>query len=153
MEYTNSPFSGRRSGCEVRQVLRFIPGPSHCTGEPDDAGPGGCRAGFAGDRLVAALERADLHYLVFECLGQRATSRAGAVDPCMASAAIGDSAPGTTGVLMLTRDSGDTWQRVDMPVEPDSAMWVVRQRPDTPNLVLAASRYGYLYRSDDRGQS
>jgi len=54
---------------------------------------------------------------------------------------------------MLTRDSGDTWQRVDMPVEPDSAMWVVRQRPDTPNLVLAASRYGYLYRSDDRGQS
>ena len=71
----------------------------------------------------------------------------------MASAAIGDSAPGTTGVLMLTRDSGDTWQRVDMPVEPDSAMWVVRQRPDTPNLVLAASRYGYLYRSDDRGQS
>ena len=54
---------------------------------------------------------------------------------------------------MLTRDSGDTWQRVDMPVEPDSAMWVVRQRADTPNLVLAASRYGYLYHSDDRGQS
>ena len=104
-------------------------------------------------RPSTLVERADLHYLVFECLGQRATSRAGAIDPCMASAAIGDSAPGTTGVLMLTRDSGDTWQRVDMPVEPDSAMWVVRQRPDTPNLVLAASRYGYLYRSDDRGQS
>jgi len=104
-------------------------------------------------RPSTLVERGDLHYLVFECLGQRATSRAGAVDPCMASAAIGDSAPGTTGVLMLTRDSGDTWQRVDMPVEPDSAMWVVRQRPDTPNLVLAASRYGYLYRSDDRGQS
>jgi len=69
-------------------------------------------------RPSTLVERGDLHYLVFECLGQRATSRAGAVDPCMASAAIGDSAPGTTGVLMLTRDSGDTWQRVDMPVEP-----------------------------------
>jgi hypothetical protein len=32
-------------------------------------------------------------------------------------------------------------------------MWVVRTQPDTPSLVLAASRYGYLYRSDDRGTS
>jgi photosystem II stability/assembly factor-like uncharacterized protein len=76
-----------------------------------------------------------------------------AVDPCMAWAAIGDATPGTTGVLMLTRDAGDTWQRVDMPVEPNSAMWVVRTQPDHPERVLAASRYGYLYESGDRGQS
>lgn len=34
----------------------------------------GVGAGFAGDRLDAALdlvERADLNYLVFECLGER----------------------------------------------------------------------------------
>jgi photosystem II stability/assembly factor-like uncharacterized protein len=76
-----------------------------------------------------------------------------AVDPCTAWAAIGDSTPGTTGVLMLTHDVGDTWQRVDMPVEPNSAMWVVRTQPDHPERVLAASRYGYLYESSDRGQS
>jgi photosystem II stability/assembly factor-like uncharacterized protein len=74
-----------------------------------------------------------------------------AVDPRTAWAAIGDSTPGTTGVLMRTRDEARTWERVDMPVEPNSAMWVVRTQPDTPELILAASRYGYLYRSDDRG--
>jgi len=74
-----------------------------------------------------------------------------AVDPNTAWAAIGDATPGTTGVLMRTKDGARTWQRVDMPVEPNSAMWVVRTQPDTPELVLAASRYGYLYRSDDRG--
>ena len=76
-----------------------------------------------------------------------------AVDPSTAWAAIGDSTPGTTGVLMRTRDAGDTWQRVDMPVEPNSAMWVVRTQPDHPERVLAASRYGYLYESLDGGES
>lgn len=76
-----------------------------------------------------------------------------AVDPCTAWAAIGDATPGTTGVLMRTRDAGQTWERVDMPVEPNSAMWVVRTQPDAPERVLAASRYGYLYESTDGGVS
>jgi photosystem II stability/assembly factor-like uncharacterized protein len=76
-----------------------------------------------------------------------------ALDRRTAWAAIGDSTPGTTGVLMRTRDAGDTWQRVDMPVEPNSAMWVVRTQPDHPERVLAASRYGYLYESGDGGAS
>lgn len=76
-----------------------------------------------------------------------------AADPCSAWAAIGDFTPGTTGTLMHTCDAGDTWERVDMPVQPNSAMWVVRTQPDDPNLIFAASRYGYLYRSDDRGKS
>jgi photosystem II stability/assembly factor-like uncharacterized protein len=54
---------------------------------------------------------------------------------------------------MRTRDGARSWERVDMPVEPNSAMWVVRTQPDAPELVLAASRYGYLYRSDDRGET
>jgi hypothetical protein len=40
-----------------------------------------------------------------------------------------------------------------MPVEPNSAMWVVRTQPDLPRRVLAASRYGYVYESDDCGES
>lgn len=76
-----------------------------------------------------------------------------AADPCKAWAAIGDATPGTTGVLMRTDDSGRTWQPVEMPVPPNSAMWVIRTQADDPNLMLAASRYGYLYRSTDRGAS
>ncbi|HLG73583.1 MAG TPA: hypothetical protein VK009_24455 [Chloroflexota bacterium] len=68
-------------------------------------------------------------------------------------ATCGDFTPGTTGSLARTSDAGKTWQFVDMPVQPNSAMWVVRMQPDTPNLMLAASRYGYVYRSDDAGQT
>ncbi len=76
-----------------------------------------------------------------------------AVDPCTAWAAIGDATPGTTGVLMVTHDAGTSWQRINMPHEPNSAMWVVRTQPDHPERVLTASRYGYLYESHDRGKS
>jgi photosystem II stability/assembly factor-like uncharacterized protein len=73
-------------------------------------------------------------------------------DPCSAWATVGDSTPGETGALMRTRDLGQSWQAVQMPVEPNSAMWVVRAQPDSRDLVMAASRYGYLYRSDDGGK-
>ncbi|MBV9595508.1 MAG: hypothetical protein JOZ87_01505 [Chloroflexi bacterium] len=74
-----------------------------------------------------------------------------AVDPCTAWAAIGDSTPGTTGALMRTSDAGQTWQAAQLDQPPNSAMWVVRTQPDQPKRVLAASRYGYLYESQDGG--
>jgi len=75
------------------------------------------------------------------------------LDPCSAWAAIGDFTPGTDGALPRTHDTGKTWQPVAMPVKPNSSMWVVRTQADNPQLVLAASRNGYLYRSDDAGHS
>ena len=75
------------------------------------------------------------------------------LDASTAWATIGDATPGRTGSLARTSDGGETWDFVDMPEPPNSAMWVVHMQPDTPGLMLAASRYGYLYRSDDHGQS
>ena len=40
-----------------------------------------------------------------------------------------------------------------MPVEPNSAIWALGVHPADPQLVFAGSRYGYLYRSDDGGDS
>jgi photosystem II stability/assembly factor-like uncharacterized protein len=74
-------------------------------------------------------------------------------EPRRGWATLGDFTPGKTGSLARTQDGGATWDFVDMPVPPNSAMWVVRMQPDAPKLMLAASRYGYLYRSDDAGQS
>ncbi len=74
-------------------------------------------------------------------------------DPRTAWATIGVSTPGRTGALARTRDGGETWDTVDMPVQPNSAMWVLRMQPDKPGTMLAGSRYGYLYRSDDGGQT
>jgi photosystem II stability/assembly factor-like uncharacterized protein len=67
--------------------------------------------------------------------------------------AIGDSTPGRTGAVMRSRDTGDSWESLNLPTAPNSAMWVVDVQPGDPNLVFAASRYGYLYRSDDGGDS
>jgi photosystem II stability/assembly factor-like uncharacterized protein len=73
-------------------------------------------------------------------------------DPCAAWATVGDYTPGDTGALMRTQDLGQNWQVVRMPTEPNSSMWVVHAQPDARDLVMAASRYGYLYRSHDGGQ-
>ena len=74
-------------------------------------------------------------------------------DPNAAWATVGDYTPGTTGGLMRTCDNGRNWEPVEMPDKPNSAMWVVAAQQDDPNLMFAASRYGYLYRSEDHGQS
>jgi hypothetical protein len=66
---------------------------------------------------------------------------------------LGDSTPGRVGTVMRSRDAGATWQNLGLPVQPNSAMWTVSIPAAAPDTVLAASRYGYLYRSDDGGDS
>jgi photosystem II stability/assembly factor-like uncharacterized protein len=74
-------------------------------------------------------------------------------DPKTVFATLGDSTPGRVGTVMRSRDAGATWQNLGLPVQPNSAMWTVSIPAAAPDTVLAASRYGYLYRSDDGGDS
>lgn len=66
---------------------------------------------------------------------------------------IGDTTPGRIGTVMRSKDTGKTWESLSLPVQPNTAMWVVNIQPFDPNIVYAGSRYGYLYRSDDGGDS
>ena len=66
---------------------------------------------------------------------------------------LGDSTPGRVGTVMRSRDAGATWQNLGLPVQPNSAVWTVSIPASAPDTVFAASRYGYLYRSDDGGES
>ena len=66
---------------------------------------------------------------------------------------IGDTTPGRTGTIMRTKDTGKTWENLALPVEPNTAMWTVNIQTTDPKVVFAGSRYGYLYRSDDGGDS
>ncbi len=66
---------------------------------------------------------------------------------------VGDTTPGRIGTVMRSVDCGKSWENLSLPVEPNTAMWVVNVQPFDPKVVFAASRYGYLYRSDDGGDS
>ncbi|PON11952.1 hypothetical protein C2W62_42160 [Candidatus Entotheonella serta] len=66
---------------------------------------------------------------------------------------IGDTTPGRIGTVMRSKDVGKTWESLTMPTPPNSAMWSVHARPDAPDVMLAGSRYGYLYQSDDGGDT
>ena len=66
---------------------------------------------------------------------------------------LGDSTPGRTGAVLRSKDSGESWENLPLPVEPNSAIWALGVHPADPQLVFAGSRYGYLYRSDDGGDS
>ncbi len=74
-------------------------------------------------------------------------------DPKTVFVTLGDSTPGRIGTVMRSKDAGATWQSLGLPVQPNSAMWTVSIPAAAPDTVFAASRYGYLYRSDDGGDS
>ena len=74
-------------------------------------------------------------------------------DPRTVFATIGDSTPGRVGTVMRSKDAGATWHSLGLPVQPNSAVWTLGIPASEPNLMFAASRYGYLYRSDDGGES
>ena len=66
---------------------------------------------------------------------------------------LGDTTPGRTGTIMRSKDTGKTWEELTLPVQPNTAMWVLNSPPSSPNTIVAGSRYGYLYRSDDGGDT
>ena len=74
-------------------------------------------------------------------------------DPKTVYVTLGDSTPGRIGTVMRSRDAGVTWENLPLAGQPNSAMWTVSIPASDPDTVLAASRYGYLYRSDDGGDS
>ena len=74
-------------------------------------------------------------------------------DPQTIFVTIGDTTPGRVGAVMRSQDTGKTWENLPLPTPPNTAMWVVNIQPFDPSIALAGSRYGYLYRSDDRGDS
>jgi photosystem II stability/assembly factor-like uncharacterized protein len=74
-------------------------------------------------------------------------------DPNVIFVTVGDATPGRTGALMRTTNAGRTWESLPLPCQPNSAMWAVAMSPTDPDLMIAGSRYGCLFHSDDGGDS
>ena len=72
-------------------------------------------------------------------------------DPQVLFAANGDAAIGNTGTIQRSTDGGKSWETRPLPVEPNSPLWNFATHPSDPELILANSVYGELYRSADGG--
>ncbi len=64
-----------------------------------------------------------------------------------------DTIPGLKGRIQRTRDAGRSWESVDLPVEPNSLIYWFATNPSIPNVIVAASIYGYVYASNDGGDN
>ena len=67
--------------------------------------------------------------------------------------ANGDAAVGNTGTIRRSTDGGQSWEERPLPVEPNSPVWNFATNAADPELILANSVYGELYRSQDGGDS
>ena len=68
-------------------------------------------------------------------------------------ASVGDKPSGETGVLLLSRDRGETWQQADLSEPVNSTIWSIATHPADPNLLFFITIFGQIYRSRDGGQS
>ena len=67
--------------------------------------------------------------------------------------ANGDAAVGNTGTIRRSTDGGQSWEERPLPVEPNSPVWNFATNAADPELILANSVYGELYRTQDGGDS
>ncbi len=74
-------------------------------------------------------------------------------DPNTVFVATGDGAAGSTGAIQRSKDGGQSWERLSLPVEPNSPIWAFATHPADPGRILACSHYGELYASPDAGDS
>ncbi len=65
----------------------------------------------------------------------------------------GDFIPGVVGCVQRTQDGGKSWAPVNLPVEPNSVVYWLGNNPEIPNVVVAATLFGYVYVSTDAGDN
>ncbi|MBI3328670.1 MAG: hypothetical protein HYZ81_18460, partial [Nitrospinae bacterium] len=74
-------------------------------------------------------------------------------DPTVIFVATGDAAAGSTGAIQRSKDGGQTWEMLSLPIEPNTPMWAFATHAADPELIVACSHYGQLFRSSDGGDS
>lgn len=74
-------------------------------------------------------------------------------DPRVVFVGNGDGAVGQTGAVQRSKDLGQTWETLPLPVEPNTPIWTFAMHAADPNLVLCCSHYGQVFLSPDAGDS
>ena len=68
-------------------------------------------------------------------------------------ASIGDKPSGETGVLLLSRDNGESWSKLSLPESVNSTIWSIGTNPADPDVVFLVTIFGQIFRSHDGGES
>lgn len=66
---------------------------------------------------------------------------------------IADGTPGTTSKILMTKDAGETWEILPLPVQPNSCVWAINQHFDDPNKLVIGTKYGHLFTSENGGNT
>ena len=74
-------------------------------------------------------------------------------DPDTMFIGTGNTVPGEIGGIQRTRDGGATWEYVALPVVPNSLVYWLGTHAETPDVIAAASIFGYVYLSEDGGET
>jgi len=66
---------------------------------------------------------------------------------------VGDGTPGTTSMFLRSTDCGQSWTAAAFPVQPNSCIWAFGTHHANPDTLLAGTKYGHLFRSENGGLS
>jgi photosystem II stability/assembly factor-like uncharacterized protein len=74
-------------------------------------------------------------------------------DPKTLFVASGDGAVGCAGGIQRSRDGGNRWEMLTLPVEPNSPIWGFAVHPAAPERIVACSHYGELFATENGGDT
>ena len=68
-------------------------------------------------------------------------------------ASVGHKPSGDTGMLLLSRDNGETWEKAPVPEPVNSTIWWIGTNAADPDLIFLCTIFGQIFRSRDGGES
>ena len=66
---------------------------------------------------------------------------------------VGDKPSGETGLLLRSRDWGETWEDARLPAPVNSTIWWIGTHPADPMLIFCCTIFGQIFRSTDGGET
>ena len=61
------------------------------------------------------------------------------------------STPGTTSKILVSHDAALSWQVLPLPQQPNSCVWAIAFNPANPRQIVAGTKYGHLFTSENGG--
>jgi photosystem II stability/assembly factor-like uncharacterized protein len=74
-------------------------------------------------------------------------------DPTVLFVANGDAAAGEAGSVQRSKDRGQSWETLPLPIVPNTPIWTFATHAADADLMVTCSHYGQVFISEDAGDS